>query len=320
MMVKKIRLKENLPVFLAAIVMVMIIGFLIWNTVSKEFIDEQELVTFDNTDLEMSIKNYLGVETITIQDANQIECLEINGAGVLEDLHELKPFKNIKRLYMYNCELSSLDGIQGFLNLERLICNKTQLKDVSALADAQLENLRYLNLNENDIKEFSNIIYNLGALEALFLEDCNLKGEINLGNSNSLTELSLNNNEIEKISAHLPNIKIISVTHNQITNISTFLNFDTLEELWISENPISSIKGISRLAQLELLAIEDTDIEDISELRSISTFNSIYLDRNYDRESIVFMQDNFKNGDMYTKQYILSIRHDLKIRGNGDNK
>ena len=52
-------------------------------------------------------------------------------------------------------------------------------------------------------------------------------------------------------------------------------------------------------------------VTNIDELKSLKNLNSIYLNEDFNREKIDFLLKNFKNGDRYTKQYILDKKYDL---------
>ncbi|CAH2068383.1 unnamed protein product, partial [Iphiclides podalirius] len=70
---------------------------------------------------------------------------------------------------------------------------------------------------------------------------------------------------IDKIAgiAGMRNLKILSVGRNYIKNLAGIETVaDTLEELWISYNPIDKLKGIGALKNLRVLYISNNNIKE----------------------------------------------------------
>ena len=83
-----------------------------------------------------------------------------------------------------------------------------------------------------------------------------------------------------------------------------------MEELSISENEVTSLEPLRSCTGLQVLRLQYTPVTDISPLKDLPEFNSIYLDSQFDREKVreVLYRDGewqFRNGDSMTKQFIL---------------
>eukprot|EP00494_Astrolonche_serrata_P011488 UN11573 len=66
-----------------------------------------------------------------------------------------------------------------------------------------------------------------------------------LNNLSSCEQLSMSTNQIEKISAlKLPNLKILSLSRNNIRRLQNLDGLENLQELWLSYNHIDRLDGI----------------------------------------------------------------------------
>jgi dynein light chain 1 len=90
--------------------------------------------------------------------------------------------------------------------------------------------------------------------------------------------LSLSTNCIEKI-ANLngfKNLKILSLGRNNIKGLAGLEQVaDTLEQLWISYNPIEKLKGVSALKKVKTLYISNCKIKDWKEFEALKDMSSL---------------------------------------------
>ena len=180
--------------------------------------------------------------------------------------------------------------------------------DNSALEDLNYFNLNYLDLSNNNITDISKL--NLNNLYSLNLSDNNIS---NLGNlkSDKLTQLNLSNNPIKDLSGlnglseleyldlnSMPNVDTSTIPKqvNSISlsesNITTFPEFDNLDELILSDNKNIDLSvlpktinylnldncGINDLSKLSVvdvrsLSLVDNNITDISKLKDYQFYN-----------------------------------------------
>lgn len=90
--------------------------------------------------------------------------------------------------------------------------------------------------------------------------------------------LALSTNAIEKITSltGLDNLRILSLGRNQIKKIEGLdAVADTLEELWLSYNVITSLSGIERAQKLRVLYLSNNKIAGWSEIDKLSTLPSL---------------------------------------------
>jgi len=106
-----------------------------------------------------------------------------------------------------------------------------------------------------------------------------LKGIENLEN---LTELYLNDNEIDDISvlSGLKNLKRLRFNNNKITNIDCLSNLTNLELIEFENNAISDISVLKNLTGLKYVNLNMNEINDISSLANLEEMEQLYLSGN----------------------------------------
>jgi hypothetical protein len=144
------------------------------------------------------------------------------------------PHDQISKLNCFNNQLTSLEGIENLVNLERLYCYKNQLTSLEGIEN--LVNLKYLDCSLNQLTSLDGI-ENLINLEGL--DCCN----------NQLTSLD----GIENI----VNLKGLYCSHNQLTSLDGIENLVNLEGLYCSNNQLTSLEGIENLVNLKGLSCRD---------------------------------------------------------------
>ncbi|MBW2982057.1 hypothetical protein KY343_04205, partial [Candidatus Woesearchaeota archaeon] len=173
--------------------------------------------------------------------------------GRLKRLGNLKGLKDLRVLYVVDCELETLDGLED-LNLAELVIGNRSLKDIEGLKSQV--NLRKLELSSDSIYSIEGYLDGMTELRELYLgstdsaeayinsTNCGLKTTKGIGNLKKLEKLVLQGNY---------GIKVEEI--GKLTN---------LKELDISQISLESVEGIGleRLDNLEYLNLADNPIED----------------------------------------------------------
>lgn len=81
----------------------------------------------------------------------------------------------------------------------------------------------------------------------------------------------------------LKNVKEITFSGNQITDITPLFELTSLEWLMINCNPIRSIEGIEALQNLRMIELSNTEVSDITPLFKIPSLDSIFVENTYAR-------------------------------------
>ena len=96
-----------------------------------------------------------------------------------------------------------------------------------------------------------------------------------------LKEINLSENKLEQFKGanqFLPNLKILNLSKNRITNLH-FVDFENkIEELNISENPIKSFKKLFLLHNIKKLDVSKTHFSDVNRLLEFHSLQELNLE------------------------------------------
>ena len=231
--------------------------------------------------------------------------LDANGDGIIQQAEA----DNVKKIYVPNKNISSLEGIASFTNLEILICSNNELTslDVSSntelvqldcninqlsvldvSANAKLEflscgsnQLTFIDISSNtklkSFGGFSNLITNLTLNALPDLENFNIQGNqltsLELPQLESLNELSCSNNQLDQLNvSHLANLERLSCINNDMTS----LNVSQLEKLKYIDcrsNKLTSLDVSTNVQLKELICrsnqLTSLTVDGLSELRDL---------------------------------------------------
>lgn len=112
-------------------------------------------VEFADTQFEMCVRNALGLsenETITVSYLEDIETLDLSGAGV-DDISDISKFTGLKELNLSKNKEIDISVLAQLTSLTKVDLSNCKLKDVSALSS--LPNLEYVNLVGNSIEDYT---------------------------------------------------------------------------------------------------------------------------------------------------------------------
>mmetsp|Transcript_50328 Transcript_50328/g.109612 ORF Transcript_50328/g.109612 Transcript_50328/m.109612 type:complete len:202 (-) Transcript_50328:119-724(-) len=104
------------------------------------------------------------------------------------------------------------------------------------------------------------------------------KMDATLSTLKACQHLALSTNCIEKLSSlsGMESLKILSVGRNNLKKIENLdAVADTLEELWISYNSISSLSGVEKLGNLRVLYISNNKIASWAEVEKLTGLASL---------------------------------------------
>ena len=275
--------------------------------------------------------------TLHEKEAEGINKLYITKGSGIDNLTELSSFSNLEELHIdKETQIKTLEGIDKLKTLKVFECNAVGV-DLQALVEAELPEIQriYIQGNRNEgttSLDLQKLLSTKPEIIDLQIRDSQIAGKVMLNScpkleilslsdnqvssvsidADQLKELYLSGNDISEINGRLNSIEILYIKDNRLHSIEPLLKYSKLKELYIDGNDITTINNISELTNLEALSLTKTVITDISELEQLPAFNSIYLNESFDRSKIDFMQNNFKNGDTYTKEYFLKKKDNLQ--------
>ena len=280
-------------------------------------------------------------QIVVIPDANfknalvNTLCVDTDGDGTVDDDVDTNNDGEIQQseanvvqlLNIYDRNISSLEGIQHFINLESLTCDYNNLTELDFSQNLLLKtlscrfnSLTQLNLSQNQLLEFVGCAQNqltsldfslnpnLGGLDCEFnnLTFLNVMENVNLTvlacGFNSLNQLDVSNNVLlEWLSCHENNLLEINVTQNSL-----------LRSFWVNGNSISTLD----LLQNPLLWRLHVNENELTELDMTNQSNLLWFTCN---ENQLFTLDLSQNAMLTSLNCRNNNLHNLNIQ-NGNNE
>ena len=185
-------------------------------------------------------------------DTNLAQVIADELGKLVTDQVSRDDLESIFELGAYYCGINSLDGIENLTELIFLNLCGNAISDISDLAG--LDNIRYLNLDNNDIQDIS-------ALQ----------------NLTNLVDLTLNDNKINDFSvlSGLQNLMYLNLNNTSIGDITVLKDLSHLMSLDLGNNPIDDISLLAGFTDLYMLGLANTGTSDISVLKSLTNLNSL---------------------------------------------
>ncbi len=214
----------------------------------------------------------------------KLENLTIYGEGFkLQSANFLNLHKNLKKLWINNCQLELIPKLDNLRKLQDLSLarNKIQsLDEFKNLSNSKSLQKIFLNFNRIDNLEGIGALLELPNLKTLIICHSSinsLDGIEQLTNHESLEELILENNEITdlNITAKIPNLKKIDLEHNRISKITALRNLPSLEQINLSYNEIKTIKNLDNLPSLKKITVGCNPLKEFRKLERLPSLETI---------------------------------------------
>ncbi len=238
------------------------------------------------------------------------------------DLSPLKGLKKLKRLEIsvdtvpltqdFDCneggfwQLSGLDTLLTLPNLESLILQGRDIKDLSVLAN--LTHLKTLNLRCNLIEDVSPLA-RLTQLESLVLGGNRITNISPLASLTNLTELHLDRNCPKNLGAlkNLTGLQILSIsgdtsagdgpTYCPLEDFQPLENLNRLEYLDIINTNFRDTSLLLRFPELKRIDLSQNMITDITPVARLIAQGLLKTDE-YGRAGLNLVANNIKNADV----------------------
>lgn len=184
---------------------------------------------------------------------------------------------DIYELDLSGLEITDLEDVRYFHNLEILNLSKNNISDVSSLT--KINNLKVIDLGYNRIVDLK--AANFHKITNLDLISLNLDHNLIIdetGEKIRLSDISLLEN--------FPKLEELSLEDNYIKDFSVLFDLAFLTSLNISENNIDNIYFLEKLPQLKELNLRDNNIKDLLPLKYLGRLEYLNLHSNSNIETI----------------------------------
>lgn len=171
-----------------------------------------------------------------------------------------------------NGKITSLTGIEGFVNLKKLFANSHSIEEIDLSANIQLNTL-YLNGNNISDIDLSNNI-NLVLIE---IQANNLSLIKGLSKLESLVELDLSWNYFEEFSIHSESLEVLHFSHNDLKSLNT-TGAINLRNIFMPSNKLGTVDFSTNTA-LKTLLLSNNKLQQIN-LENNVELTHLYISSN----------------------------------------
>ena len=202
-------------------------------------------------------------------------------AGISGQLKYVEDMPDLKVLTISNTIVSTeeLSLIAQLKNLERLTLNSCSLTSLSPLA--AMEDLLYLDVGGNTIRNLEPIA-SMKKLEALNVQRNAVNDLSALSGNQALLILDVSYNSLSDLSVAfgLSNLQWLNAKYNTISNLTGISKLSKLAYFDISNNSISDVTPLTDCTQLENLNIASNNISDIQCLSTLVNMTDFVFSHN----------------------------------------
>lgn len=221
-------------------------------------------ISFTDAQFEAKLLEASPLNNIALDENNNSIQIDSNNDGIIQESEALQVIK----LNIFNSEITSLDGIEFFLNMTELICSMNNLE---SLVLPELPNLTFLEcrLNQLEVLDLS-LTENVMSLFAdmnnlhtivfhpnsqLFYVDLGYNNfvELDVSGLSQLTNLLINNNSLELLNVTgLINLNGLNCRDNNLTELN-LSGLSGLAGVFCQNNLLTSLElnGLNNLVGLE---------------------------------------------------------------------
>ncbi len=252
-----------------------------------------------------------------------------------DNIIQISEAEETTSLYLIANNVTSMDGIEHFINLDTFSYNNSQ---ITSLNLQNLTKLKYLNCTRSKLTNLD--LSNQQNLQYLRSND-NLLTNLNLGNQTQLTYLSIERNQITNIDLskqtllstlyagsnlldnlnvnHLTQLKHIGCSNNKLKNLE-INNLTQLISLDFSSNNITSI-DLKNSTQLESLSCYFTKLTElnVSKLVNLKLLNCASNQLTELDLSNTKKLETLNFGSNYIKEINLNHLVNIEVLGTGGN-
>lgn len=269
-------------------------------------------LTFENCDL-----NEAMVESLNLEKMTELSHLNLNENPKLTKIEGIEAAAGALRYLAINdTNITNIDFLKGFANLEEFQADNTGITSVEVLGDCRklyaisvngnkltslkgLETTIYLQSVEAGYNELGGIdeLRNNVNLKTVYLNHNKIRDISALTNANTqLKSLFIDDNQISDVSCLNGSVALeyFSADRNQIADISALQQSTALKEISMTGNKLTSLSGLENCANLTFLNVSHNQISNASALSNFS-FQSeygCYVDISHNKIAEVKLKDS----------------------------
>lgn len=172
--------------------------------------------------------------------------------NAIRDMSPVSICVNLKELYLANNKLKEIKGLKNLKQLKKIDLGANRIRVMDGEELGGLENLEELWIGKNKIEKIEGL-EKLTKLRRLDIQSNRLTQVEGLtAQKDTLEELYLAHNGIDDEGASLPTglglaftqLNVVDVGRNRLTSTTPFCHLESIDEIWLSGNNISTWEAI----------------------------------------------------------------------------
>ncbi|KAJ5121878.1 hypothetical protein N7448_003010 [Penicillium atrosanguineum] len=172
----------------------------------------------------------------------------------IKHIKNVSHLKKLTDLFFVQNKISRIEGLEGLTELRNLELGANRIRDIENLET--LKALEELWLGKNKITE----------MKACHIRDLEHKRTFDLTHRQNLDSL--------------PNLRIISIQSNRLTNLTGLSGLPNLEELYFSHNAVTDLSGLEKNTTLRVLDFSNNQISHLEHLSTLKNLEEVWASNN----------------------------------------
>ena len=196
-------------------------------------------------------------------------------------LQKLSNLSNLLKLSLARNNIVSIEGVSSFRRLQDLDLNGNAITNADLIGT--LDTLEVLDLGNNQITPLPPFSTE-SKLKVLYMEDNNVSDLQNLTNCVDIKEINFANNNVSDLSPFneidFSFIWFADFSRNMLTNLDGIQNLTNLRILSISDNEVESLSLLETLTELRSLFMDNNKVTSLSPLGYNKNLLGLYATNN----------------------------------------
>ena len=275
----------------------------------------------------LNLKHNLINDISSLEYLKYIEILDLS-KNQLENIEILKKLKKINRLNLKHNKIHSISSLKNLARLNHLDLSSNNIESINPIYELikkrgfnyylEMNPLNTASLTKIEstkpliIKQLQQQLgFEIKKVERLGYKKLSWEKKVEyvVDNEGEITGLGIYNIGLENIPKEvlaLKKLKILNLQNNQIVEINSLKEIQTLECLDLENNQIIDIQALKKLKHLKKLDLANNKIEDITALKNLKFLEELYIKNNQIKNI-----DEIKNIDYFTKTKVIFLQGNL---------
>lgn len=228
-------------------------------------------------------------ELSIIAKLKNLERLTLNGCS-LTSLTPLKPMSDLLYLDVGNNTIRNLEPVASMTKLEALNLQRNAVNDLSGISGNK--SLVILDVSYNSLSDLS-VAFNLSKLQWLNAQYNTISTLTGISKLSKLAYLDVSNNNISDVTplAECLQLESLNVASNNVSNIKSLSSLVNMTDFVFSHNSVTELPSWKRSCKLQNITGDHNNIKSLAPLAGLMALNCVYMDYNPNLSDVNVLKD-----------------------------